>query len=93
MLHVWHAHMNKSVPSSPKQQREITIGPFIREEIRRVLCKARLIFSRINGPNVYRFDDNLGIQLYSFNFLYLISRRINESSYSVLCQNYRTRAR
>ena len=28
------------------------IGPFIREKIRRVLAKTRLIFSRINGPNV-----------------------------------------
>ena len=27
----------------------ITLGPFIRGKIRRVLCKTRLIFPRING--------------------------------------------
>ena len=29
-----------------------TIGPFIRGEISRGLCNPRLIFPRINGPNV-----------------------------------------
>ena len=36
-----------------------TIGPFIREKIRRVLAKTRLIFSRINGPNIILLEVRL----------------------------------
>ena len=58
------------------------------EQVRAILCKTTTW-----NYNVYRLDDNLGIQLYSFNSLYLISRRTHISSYSVLCQNYTTRTR
>ena len=44
---------SRSTPNSflPSDVLE-TLGPFIREKIRRVLAKTRLIFSRINGPIV-----------------------------------------
>ena len=40
----------------------LTIGPFIRGKIRGVLHKTRLIFPRINGPNIW-FD----LSVYSNN--------------------------
>ena len=58
------------------------------EHVRAILCKTTTW-----NYNVYRFDDNWCIQLYSFNSLYFISRRTHQSSYSVLCQNYTTRTR
>ena len=45
------------------------------EQVRAILCKTTTW-----NYNVYRFDDNLGIQLYSFNSLYLISRRAHTNS-------------
>ena len=51
-----------------------TLGPFIREKIRRVLAKTRLIFSRINGPSklLIQFIVNNTVEFYlSFFFLYL----------------------
>ena len=40
------------------------------EQVRAILCKTTTW-----NYNVYRFQDNLGIQMYSFNSLYLIWRR------------------
>ena len=46
------------------------------EQVCAILCKTTTW-----NYNVYPFEDNLGIQLYSFNSLYLISRGTHQSSY------------
>ena len=79
---------NKQFDWSSEENKRVARVARNYEQVRAILCKTTTL-----NYNVHCFDDNLGIQLYSFNSLYLISRGTHQSSYIVFWQNYRTRAR
>ena len=79
---------NKQFDWSSEENKRVARVARNYEQVRAILCKTTTL-----NYNVYCLDDNLGIQLYSFNSLYLISRGTHQSSYIVFWQNYRTRAR
>ena len=74
---------NKQFDWSSEKNKRAARAARTYEQVRAILCKTTTW-----NYNVYRFDDHVGIQLYTFNSLYLLSRRTHQS-----CQNYRTRTR
>ena len=65
---------NKQFHWSSKENKRAARVARTYEQVRAMLCKTTTW-----NYDVYRFDDNLGIQMYSFNSLYLISRRTHQS--------------